>query len=110
MPVVDREVHQEHYHTTEQPVKHAEVLPETHHHREVPVETREFQHGRGDDTKRALADQQAGYQSTHTRVEGEKTRSTDGTVAGEHVHHHVNETIQPVVHKGSLFSNYALIH
>lgn len=96
---VDREVHQDHHHTTEQPISHSEILPETHHHQAAEVEHRSFEHGDSDKLKRGLDDERKKYYDTQTRVEGEKTRSENPTVQGEHVHHHVHETIQPVVHK-----------
>lgn len=96
---VDREVHQDHYHTTEQPVKDTEVLPEQHHHNLMPVEKREFEHDNKDEVKRNVAEQQNQYRNETTRVEGQHTTTAQPSVAGEHVHHHVYETIQPVVQK-----------
>jgi len=92
-------VHQEHYHTTEQPVQHREALPEQHHHTELPVESKSFDHTKDADLKRSLDTERQKYHDTQTRVEGQKTHSTEAAVAGEHVHHHVHETIQPVIHK-----------
>ena len=99
IPAVDREVHQDHYPTTEQPVQHSEVLPEQHHNREIPVEHKSFEHDSPDVVKQRLTQQQAQYRDHTQRVEGEKTSSTEPVVAGEHKHHHVHETIQPVVQK-----------
>lgn len=101
---VDREVHQDHYHTSEQPVTHSEVLPEQHHHKAAPVEHRSFEHDNADKVNDRLDDEHKKYYDTQTRVEGEKTRSHDATVQGEHVHHHVHETIQPVVQKRKFLS------
>lgn len=75
----------------------------------VPVETRKFEHGKEEDTQRRLANEQAQFRDTQTRVEGDHTKRTEPVVAGEHVHHHVHETIQPVVHKGKSRLFFAVI-
>ena len=110
---VDKEVHQgmigsseleitskklihpsDHYHTSVQPVKAAETLPEQHHHRMVPVEERQFDHGSNDDVKGRLAQESSKFRDESQRVEGSHMTSAAPAVAGEHVHHHVHETIQ----------------
>jgi len=96
---IDREVHQHHHHTTVQPVKDREVLPEQHQSQIAGVETREHRHG-NDEAIRARLEQEAA-QFKNTRSEGavKETHSVAPTVAGEHVHHHVHETIQPIIQK-----------
>jgi len=96
---VDKEVHQDHYHTSQQPVYDREVLPEQHHHNIIPVEHRSFEHGNDAAVKERLAQEQAQFRNTTERVHGEKQREMKGALAGEHIHHHVHETIQPVVEK-----------
>lgn len=96
---VDREVHQDHYHTTEQPVHDREVLPEQHHHNLMPTEERSFEHDDSSKVKERLAAEAGNYKNTSQRVEGEHTSSVAPNVGGEHVHHHVYETVQPVVQK-----------
>jgi len=96
---VDREVHQDHYHTSEQPIHHQETLPEQHHHNVIPVEHKSYEHDNADEVQRRLGEEQARYRDEQTRVEGEKTHSAAPIVAGEHVHHHVHENIQPVIQK-----------
>lgn len=89
---VDREVHQDHYHTTVQPLQQQEVLPEKHVHNEVPVEEREFYHGNEEDTKAKLAAEAAKFKDTTTTRETQQTQSELPVATGEHVHHHVHET------------------
>lgn len=96
---IDKEVHQDHYHTSVQPVTDREVLKEQHHHNLIPVEHRSFEHDNADQVKQKLAAEQAQFRNTTERVEGETTRSVAPIVAGEHIHHHVHETIQPVIEK-----------
>merc|ERR1711879_723584 len=48
---IDKEVHQDHYHTTEQPVLDKEILPEQHHHNVIPVEHRSYEHGSNDEVE-----------------------------------------------------------
>ena len=99
---IDKEVHQDHYHTTEQPVLDKEVLPEQHHHNVIPVEHRSYEHGNNDEVEARLAKERAAYRDTVERVEGSTTRNVAPVVAGEHKHHHVHETIQPVIQKRKL--------
>ena len=100
VPVIDKEVHQDHYHTTVQPVYDKQVLPEQHTQKVLPVENREYVHGNDKDIQARL--QQEGAQFKSTRVEGgvHESRVDAPTLVGEHKHHHVHETIQPVVQKG----------
>jgi len=96
---VDKEVHQDHYHRTVQPVKDREVLPETHTAKLGAVQHREFDHRDHDSTKRNLVQEQAQFRDER-RVEGTtQSQSVAPTIGGEHVHHHIHETIQPVVNK-----------
>ncbi|SMY27510.1 unnamed protein product [Zymoseptoria tritici ST99CH_1A5] len=99
---VDQEIHQDHYHTSVQPIADKEVLPETHHHNVVPVEHRSFEHDNAKENERRLAEERAQFKDTTTRVEADKTRSAGAAVSGEHIHHHVHETIQPVMNKQTI--------
>jgi len=96
---VDKEVHQDHYHTSVQPVHDQAQLPEQHHHNVIPVEHRSYEHDNNDEVQRKLAAEQARYRDESQRVEGKHTSAAAPVVAGEHMHHHVHETIQPVVNK-----------
>lgn len=89
---VDREVHQDHYHTTVQPLQHQEVLPEKHVHNQVPVEEREFHHGNEAETSQRLAAEAAKFKDTTTTAATQQTQSDLPVATGEHVHHHVHET------------------
>jgi len=97
--LVDREIHQHHHHTTVQPVKDREVLPEKHSHNVVGVEHRQIQHGNDNHVKQRLEAEAAQFKDTREVGETKHTASVAPVVAGEHVHHHVHETIQPVVQK-----------
>ncbi|KAI9752366.1 MAG: hypothetical protein M1815_000578 [Lichina confinis] len=95
----DREVHQDHHHTTVQPIKDREVLPETHKHHVAPVQERHLDHGNDADIRRRLEQERARFHDTRVEAPTVQSQSTAPTVAGEHVHHHVHETIQPVLQK-----------
>lgn len=88
---IDREVHQDHYHTSVQPVKDREVLPEQHSHRMAAVEQREIQHGDSNAIKARLEEERLKFQDTRTEVGTKETHSVAPVIAGEHVHHHVHE-------------------
>jgi hypothetical protein len=99
---VDKEIHQDHYHRTVQPVQDREVLPEKHIANLGAVQHREFDHRKHDETKRALAAEQAAFKDQKVVNETQYTQSAAPAVGGEHVHHHIHETIQPVVHKETI--------
>ena len=86
---VDRELHQDHYHTSVQPVKDREVLPEQHSHQMAAVETRNIKHGNDDHVKQRLEAERAQFKDTRTVGETQHTSAANPLVAGEHVHHHV---------------------
>lgn len=99
---IDKEVHQDHYHTSVQPVHDREVLPEQHHHNLKPVEHREHHHGNKEDVSRKLEIEAAKFKDEHVRAPERHTQGVAPSVAGEHVHHHVHETIQPIVQKETI--------
>ncbi|KAF7865558.1 uncharacterized protein EAF02_009981 [Botrytis sinoallii] len=96
---IDREVHQDHHHTSIQPIQDREVLPEQHSHQLGAVEHRNIKHGDDNQIQERLAAEQAQFKNTRTVGETQHTAAKGATVAGEHVHHHVHETIQPVIEK-----------
>ncbi|KAJ4296722.1 hypothetical protein N0V90_006770 [Kalmusia sp. IMI 367209] len=99
---VDKEIHQDHYHHTIQPVKDREVLPEQHTAQLGAVQHREFDHRDAEHTQRSLAAKQAAFKDERVVQDTTHSQSAVPTVAGEHVHHHIHETIQPVVHKETI--------
>lgn len=102
---VDKEVHQDHYHHTVQPVQDREVLPERHEAKLGAVQHREFDHRDHESTKRNLAQQQAQFKDERVIEGTTKSQSVAPTIGGEHVHHHIHETIQPVVQKETIQPN-----
>ena len=88
---IDREVHQDHYHTSVQPVKDREVLPEQHSHRMAAVEQRELHHGDSGAIKARVEQESSQFQNTRTEAGTKETHSVAPAIAGEHVHHHVHE-------------------
>ncbi|KAG9186542.1 hypothetical protein G6011_09650 [Alternaria panax] len=99
---IDKEVHQDHYHRTVQPIHDREVLPEQHTAKLGAVQHREFDHRDADATKRALIDDQARFADERRIEDTTHSQSVAPTVGGEHVHHHIHETIQPVVQKETI--------
>ena len=94
---VEKEKHQDHYHTTIQPLKDSEVLPEKH---DYSQETKHRNVDRDDGTAKARAERdRAGFQSTSEQKQFE-SKTQEPTREEEHVHHHLHETIQPVIEKG----------
>jgi len=99
---IDKEIHQDHYHTSVQPVHDREVLPEQHHHNLKAVEHREHHHGNKEDVSRKLETEAAKFKDEHVRAPERHTQGVAPSVAGEHFHHHVHETIQPIVQKETI--------
>jgi len=97
--VVDREIHQDHFHTSVQPVKDKEVLPTQHSHKTVGVEERDIDHSNGDSVNQRLAAEKAEFKNTREVGELQRTEGSGKTITGERVHHHVHEQIQPVIEK-----------
>ncbi|KAH8594443.1 hypothetical protein B0O99DRAFT_711775 [Bisporella sp. PMI_857] len=100
--VIDREVHQDHYHTSIQPIHHKEVLPEEHTHNLVGVEHRKINHGNDEHVRKRLEAEKSQFKDTREVSEIHHTKSAAATVVGEHVHHHVHEHIQPVIQKETI--------
>jgi len=96
---VDREVHQDHHHTSVQPIEDREVRAEEHSHKVAGVEHRQINHGNDSHVKERLAAEAAQFKHTKEVGSTQHSSAVAPTVAGEHVHHHVHETIQPVIHK-----------
>merc|ERR1712232_464226 len=96
---IDREVHQDHYHTTVQPVAAKEVMPERHTHNLVSQVEREYKHDDEAETKTRVQRELQQFQNSQTVTQTSHSTAAAPTVAAEHVHHHVHETVQPVIHK-----------
>ena len=99
--VVDKERHQDHYHTTIQPLKDREVLPEKHGHTQAATQYREIDRDTGD-AKTQAERERSGFEDTSEEGKTIEKQSKEPTVTGEQVHHHLHETIQPVIEKGRL--------
>jgi hypothetical protein len=94
---VEKEKHQDHYHTTIQPLKDTEVLPEKHEHTQE-VEHRDINNDDG--AAKAKAETAlAGVESTSEEKQFE-SKTQEPTQEEEHVHHHHHEIVQPVIEKG----------
>lgn len=99
---IDREVHQDHYHTTVQPIAHRETLPEQHKHNMLPQVNREFRHDNERETQQRVSAELGAFKNTQTVAQTTTSRNAAPSVTGEHVHHHVHETVQPVIHKETI--------
>lgn len=94
---IDREIHQDHYHTSIQPILDREVLPEKHVHNVVGVETREHRHGDAEAIKAKLEQERLQFKNTRVQGPTHETHSAAPVIAGEHVHHHVHEVRHSVL-------------
>lgn len=99
--MIDRERHQDHYKTTVQPLKERDVMPERHMHEQADVQHRHIDHDdREHDAKVMLERKQARFQDTKEERQTRGETIKEPTVTSERTHHHLHETIQPVIEKG----------
>lgn len=94
---VDKEIHQFHEHVSVQPVMDRQILPEQHQYNVAAPQERVIHHGDDAAARARLEAERAKFHSTRTEAPVVETKSVAPTIAGEHVHHHVHEVIQPVV-------------
>jgi len=66
------------------------------------VEHREFRHGDDQQMTQRLEQEAAQFKDQHVRSSEKYTQGAAPSVAGEHIHHHVHETIQPIVQKETI--------
>ncbi|KAK3714276.1 hypothetical protein LTR37_007862 [Vermiconidia calcicola] len=97
--VIDKETHQDHYHTTVQTAKTQEVLPEQHTFEDTATEVKEIEHDDGAVKENAAARNSEFHDTTEEGKTVEKKTDLPTAVATENVHHHLHETIQPVIEK-----------
>ncbi|EWY83583.1 hypothetical protein FOYG_13390 [Fusarium oxysporum NRRL 32931] len=94
---VDHEVHQDHYHTTIQPVKDKNVLPTKHVYKENEVEE-EIDH-RNNEAKLKAKEEAARIKNEKNVEDTTHSREYAPTKEHEHIHHHLHENIQPVIER-----------
>ena len=76
-----------------------ENLPEQQHHRTLPAEQRVHTHFDRASARAHLAHATGSLQNQTITAPIHETHEVVPAVAGEHVHHHVHEIIQPVIHR-----------
>ncbi|KAI1102555.1 hypothetical protein F4804DRAFT_343115 [Jackrogersella minutella] len=99
---VDKETHQDHYHRSVQPVQDREVLPEQHKYKVGNIQHREYDHRDHANTQKVLAAEDDQWKDKRTVQDTVHTHSHAPTLQGENIHHHIHETVQPVLHKETI--------
>jgi hypothetical protein len=84
-------------------------MPEKHEQEKVATQYREVDHDDAAKTKAKLDAQNSKFKDTHEEKNVEQ-KVKDKTVIGEHVHHHLHETIQPVIEKGTFAFGHHQYH
>ena len=97
--VVDKERHQDHYATKIQPLTDREVLDTEHKQETAPTEHREVKHEGGEDVEANVAARESGFKNETTQGETVETTTAAPTKETEQVHHHLHQTVQPVIEK-----------
>jgi len=100
--VIDKEIHQDHYHTTVQPIQDVNILPEKHVQELAAVQERSFDAGNDAEVRARIEQERSKFKDM--TIEGEQTRTTQmsPTVVAEHTTHHLHETIQPIVNRATV--------
>ncbi|KAF2965024.1 hypothetical protein GQX73_g8539 [Xylaria multiplex] len=97
--VIDRERHQDHHKTVVQPLKERDVMPEEHRYEQADVQRRNMNHNNEKDAKIMLERKQAQFKNTSEEAGTRSKTVQEPTLTSEHVHHHLHETIQPVIER-----------
>ncbi|KAI1334352.1 hypothetical protein F5Y15DRAFT_429526 [Xylariaceae sp. FL0016] len=96
--VVDRDTHQDHYKHTVQPVYQDSTEPTKHTQARAATQHREIDE-RDDGAMRKMRGEKAKYKN-EKEVEGTKYEKRQmPTEVTENLHHHMHETVQPVIHE-----------
>jgi hypothetical protein len=91
---------QDHYHTTIQPLQDLEVEPTRHDHKTEAVEQRQINNdSQGKAVKAQVAAERNQFKSTTSEAATKESKAKEETIEHETVHHHLHETIQPVIEK-----------
>lgn len=80
---IDKEIHQDHYHRTVQPVKDTEILPEQHRYRVAATEHRDVDHRNHEATERALRAEAGKLHDQRVVTDTIQTQSRAPVVEGE---------------------------
>jgi len=97
----DREIHQDHHQLHVQPIQDRVIEPEAHHTNVLPVEHKHHHHGADRETEAALLEQRSQFKDEREVLPTQVSQSSN-TIVGEHVHHHIHDTIQPVIERERL--------
>ncbi|GAP87986.1 putative NADH:flavin oxidoreductase NADH oxidase [Rosellinia necatrix] len=97
--LLERERHQDHYKTTVQPLQEREVKPERHHYERDDVQHRHVDLDRNTDARAMLERKQAQFKNTRQEADTHHEMVQEPTLTSEHVHHHLHETVQPIIER-----------
>ena len=85
-----------------QPVEAHEVKSTEHKHKIIPQVTREHKEDMLPEHRGKLEAMRTQHQNVQHVGGVERTEAHQGAIAGEHLHHHVHETIQTVLQKETI--------
>ncbi|ODN91357.1 allergen [Cryptococcus wingfieldii CBS 7118] len=96
---IDRERHVHHHQHRVQPVADSQTLPEKHIHSTAPIVHTEHTEDMLPEHQQTLQQQRGLHQSQKTEGGVERSGEHVGVAVNEHAHHHIHETIQPVIQR-----------
>ncbi|KAJ2989524.1 hypothetical protein NUW58_g3427 [Xylaria curta] len=97
--VVDKERHQDHYKTTVQPLKEREVVPEKHQYEQADIQHQHINRAGEGQGKTAHQRRQGQFQNVSKEAGTHSETIQEPTLTSDRTHHHLHETIQPVIEK-----------
>ncbi|KAK4687664.1 hypothetical protein P7C73_g2457, partial [Tremellales sp. Uapishka_1] len=99
---IDRERHVHHHQHRVQPIVDQQTLDTQHVHSTAAAVTREHKEEMLPEHQQKLNEQRTAFQNTQTQADVERTGVNLGTHVNEHEHHHIHETIQPVINRETI--------
>ncbi|WVQ83770.1 hypothetical protein IAT38_005914 [Cryptococcus sp. DSM 104549] len=96
---IDRERHVHHHQHRIQPIEHKQTLDAKHVHVTAPAVTREHKEDMLPEHQETLEKQRNLHLPSTTTGDVERSNVSVGTHVNEHQHHHIHETVQPVIQR-----------
>ncbi|KIR97337.1 allergen [Cryptococcus deuterogattii 2001/935-1] len=99
---IDRERHIHHHQHRIQPIEHKQALDPKHVHVTAPAVVREHKEEMLPEHQETLQKQRTMHSNQQTTGDVEKSHAHLGTHVNQHEHHHIHETVQPVIQRETI--------
>ncbi|ORY23364.1 hypothetical protein BCR39DRAFT_549458 [Naematelia encephala] len=99
---IDRERHVHHHQHRIQPIVDQQTLPTQHIEATAAAVVREHKEEMLPEHQAKLHEQRTAYQNTQNTLDTERSAANLGQHVNEHEHHHIHETVQPVIQRETI--------